>query len=103
MRTDPAFCTHAEIKKSTKIETISVPELGIEQLVLRIRVYCKDCKAEFVPKTIQCGFSTEEVGALGNELIVPLEYPQVEEDEEPEGEPATRAMDEERPPKEHLH
>lgn len=103
---DPAICPHTEIKKSAKIETISVPELGIEQLFLRVRVFCKDCKSPFVPKTLLGGFSTEEVGVVDDELFVPLEYPLAEEFDASEMEPLTSdAIPEGQPTKEkhHLH
>lgn len=76
MKTDPTLCSHANIKKSVKIDTISVPELGIEQLVIRVKAYCGDCKEAFIPKTLTESFSTGEIGVLDNEVIVPLAYPQ---------------------------
>ncbi len=75
MRMDPALCRHTSVKKSARVETVSVPELGIEQLCLRVRVYCGDCREAFTPKTMLCGFSTEEIGVVGDELFVPLEPP----------------------------
>jgi len=82
MRQDPALCPHHEIGKSAKIETLSVPELGIEQLVLRIKVFCRACKEPFVIKTLSDGFSTSEIGLVGDELLVPLEKPYREETDE---------------------
>ena len=103
MKLDPAHCHHKDIQKSVKLETVSVPELEIEQLVLRIRIRCKSCGEPFVPKTMALGFSTEEVGLVGDDLLIPLEYPQAEETDEPEGEQLTPEMEEERPPKAYLH
>ena len=79
MKIDPAFCQHTNIAKSAKIETVSVPELEIEQLVIRIKVYCRDCKEAFVPKTMREGFSTDEIGVVGDEIFIPLEYPMSDE------------------------
>lgn len=105
MAIDPAFCQHTNLKKSARIETISVPELGIEQLFLRVRVYCADCRAALVPRTQQCGFSTDEVGTIGEELLVPLDYPEVEvADLDDEEEPAPdRLGSQARSGKEALH
>jgi hypothetical protein len=105
MRVDPAFCQHNEIGKSTKIETVSVPELGIEQLVLKVRIFCKGCKEPFIVKTMSDGFSTDEIGLVGGELIVPLERPQVDDLDESDVEqlPSELPADEPRPSKEHLH
>lgn len=84
MKIDPSFCNHTNVGRSVKVDTISVPELGIEQLVLRIKVYCRDCREAFIPKTMNEGFSTSEVGVVGEELLVPLEYPQEAELEVPD-------------------
>jgi hypothetical protein len=97
MKLDPVFCDHADIKKVVKLDTILIPELGIEQLVLRIRVYCKSCKENFIPKTMQSGFSTDEVGVVGEELFVPLEPPMVEDLDVSEGEQLTSDVPEEGP------
>lgn len=86
MKIDPAFCQHTNVKKSVKLETMSVPELGIEQLVIRVKAYCGDCKETFIPKTMAEGFSTSEIGVLDNEVFIPLEYP-IEDLEEPEMDP----------------
>jgi hypothetical protein len=80
MKQDPALCRHGQISKSVKIDKITIPELDIEQLVLKVRAYCKHCKEPFVMKTIATGFSTEEIGWLDGELIIPIDYP-VPEDE----------------------
>jgi len=80
MKIDKAFCNHTNIGKSTKIETVSVPELQLEQLVLKVKIYCKDCKEAFIPKTMNGGFSTDEIGVVGDEVIIPLEYPQADEE-----------------------
>jgi hypothetical protein len=80
MKIDPEYCTHTNLKKSVRVETVNVPELGIEQLCLKIRVYCGDCKSPYIIKTQNQGFSTDDIGVVGDELIVPLEYPQPEED-----------------------
>ncbi len=106
MPADPSLCEHANIGRSVRVETISIPELQIEQLVLRVRAYCRDCKEAFVPKTMAGGFSTEEIGVIGDEVFVPLAYPQADEieasDEAPRRpERATAANA--RPPKEFLH
>lgn len=79
MKIDPAFCIHTNLKKSVRVETVNIPELGIEQLCLRIKVYCGDCKSSFIIKTANEGFSTNEVGVVCDELFVPLELPQVDE------------------------
>ena len=85
MKIDPSFCTHTNLKKTVKAETFNVPELGVEQLCLRIRVYCGDCKSSFVFRTVNEGFSTHEIGVVGDELIVPLDYPHLDEMGESEG------------------
>ena len=72
MKTDPAFCQHVNVKKSVKLETISVPELGIEQLVIRVKAYCGDCKEAFIPKSMSEGFSTNEISVMDNEVLIPL-------------------------------
>jgi hypothetical protein len=102
MKIDPAFCNHTNIGKSAKIETVSVPELQLEQLVLKVRIFCKDCKEAFVPKTMNGGFSTDEIGVVGEEVIIPLEYPN--ESEESVSEEVQMTVDkEEMPSKEYLH
>lgn len=82
MKQDPALCRHGQISKSVSVDKITVPELGIEQLVLKVKAYCKHCKQPFVMKTGAAGFSTEEIGWLDDELIIPLEYPEDETQEE---------------------
>ena len=104
MKIDPALCEHANVGRTAKIETISVPELGIEQLCLRVRVFCKDCREAFTPKTMSLGFSTEEIGVVGDELFVPLEEPHADEESDTDEAPATSERPwEEHPSKEHLH
>lgn len=82
MKQDPALCRHSQISKSARVDKITVPELGVEQLVLKVRVYCKHCKEPFVMKTLADGFSTDEIGWLDGELIIPIDYPIEPEDEE---------------------
>ena len=84
MKTDPAFCSHTNIKRSAKVETVSVPELGIEQLVIRVKVFCGDCKEAFIPKTMNEGFSTGEISVVDGEVFIPLEHPTDNEIELPE-------------------
>jgi hypothetical protein len=104
MRKDPALCHHHEIGKSAKIETVSVPELNMEQLVLRVKVFCKSCKEPFVIKTMADGFSTSEIGLVGDELFIPLETPQQYDLGVSDDELLTSEMtDEGPPPKSHLH
>lgn len=106
MKIDPAYCIHSNIGKSVKIETISIPELGIEQLVLRVRVFCKDCKEAFMPKTMNEGFSTGEIGIVGDELFVPLVEPQVDDlnvPDEVQMHADKAEKDSKPPPKEFLH
>lgn len=102
MKIDPAFCNHTNIGKSAKIETISVPELQLEQLVLKVRIFCKDCKEAFVPKTMNGGFSTDEIGVVGEEVIIPLEYPNEDEESVSDEVLHTQGQDE-APSKEFLH
>jgi hypothetical protein len=94
MKTDPAFCNHTNIKRSSKLETLSVPELGIEQLVIKVKVFCGDCKEAFIPKTMNEGFSTNEVGVVDNEIIIPLAYPIEDEIELPEMDAVEQKQDE---------
>jgi len=102
MKIDPAFCNHTNIGKSAKVETISVPELQLEQLVLKVRIFCKDCKEAFIPKTMNGGFSTDEIGVVGEEVIIPLEYPN--EGEESVSEEVLHTSDKDvAPAKEFLH
>ena len=105
MRQDPALCKHDEIRKRVTVETINVPELGIEQLVLRIKVWCRACREPFVIKTMRDGFSTDEIGLVGSELFVPLEQPYLEETDASDEEQLTsgRPESDPRPPKEQLH
>lgn len=104
MRKDPALCHHHEIGKSVKIETMSIPELNMEQLVLRIKVFCKSCKEPFVIKTMVDGFSTSEIGLIGDELFVPLETPQQYDLDVSDDEQHPQDLsDEPLPPKAHLH
>lgn len=104
MRRDPALCPHAKISKSARIETLSVPQLGIEGLFLRVRVFCADCKEPFLPRTLHYGFSTEELGQVGEELLVPLDYPQADDSDEPEDAPGpSGVLPEGHPPKDQLH
>ena len=106
MKTDPSFCDHTNIGKSSRVETVSMPELGLEQLILRIRVYCRDCKEAFIPKTMKEGFSTDDVGVVGDELLVPLAYPMDEDMDVPDEVLHPSEKDKEgsdRPAKEHLH
>jgi len=105
MKIDPAFCQHTKIKRTAKVETLSVPELGIEQLVIRVKVYCGDCKESFIPKTMNEGFSTGEVSAVDNEVFIPLEHPQIEEIEYPDLDVVDMAAEKQQQvrSKEHLH
>ena len=106
MKIDPSFCNHTNIGKSIKIDTVSVPELCLEQLVIRIKVYCRDCKEAFIPKTMSEGFSTSEIGVVGDELFVPLEYPQETDLEVPDEALMASEKDVEsigRQDKDHLH
>ena len=79
MKIDPSFCIHSNIKKSVKTDTLSVPELGLEQLVLQVRVFCGDCKSSFVFKSVPEGFSTNHAAVVGDTLIIPLELPPSED------------------------
>ncbi len=106
MKVDPSFCDHTNIGRSARVETVSVPELQLEQLVLRIRVYCRDCKEAFLPKTMKEGFSTDDVGVVGDELLVPLAYPMAEDAEVPDEVLHTQNQDDKEakaPSKEFLH
>lgn len=106
MKIDPAFCHHTNIAKSAKIETVSIPELELEQLVIRIKVYCRDCKEAFAPKTMNQGFSTDEIGVVGEEIFIPLEYPLAEETEASDEALMASESDKEDdaiPNKDHLH
>jgi hypothetical protein len=105
MRLDPALCEHKKIRKFARIELITVPELEMGQLVLRIKVSCASCKGVFGFRVQNAGFSTEEPTTLGDELLVPLEPPSTDETDETEGEPlpSEGTSDEVRPPKEPLH
>jgi len=83
---------------------MSVPELGIEQLVLRIKVFCRECKEPFIMKTMVDGFSTSEIGLVGDELFVPLEHPQSDYLDETDSEQHPQDLtDAPPPPKAHLH
>ena len=66
MKIDTVYCDHIDIGRTTKLETSTVPELQIEQLVLRVRVYCKDCCSP-IPKTIAFGFSTAEARVVSDD------------------------------------
>ena len=79
MTIDPTFCALTPIQQSVKVETVSSPELGFEQLCLRVKAYCGDCKEAFVPLTSTAGFSTSEIGVIDSEVFIPLEYPIVDE------------------------
>jgi hypothetical protein len=105
MRPDPVFCKHLEVGKSIKVETISIPELGVEQLVMKVKIFCKSCKELFIVKTMNDGFSTDEIGLVGGELIIPLERPQTDDLDETDMEQLTsdRPENEPKPSKEHLH
>lgn len=105
MKQDPALCLHNEIGKSAKVETITIPELGIQQLVLKVKVFCRACKESFIFKTYADGFSTSEIGLVGDELFIPLEQPQVELFDGTDIEPLTQApsQDLSRSLKEKLH
>lgn len=94
MKTDPAFCNHTNIKRAAKIETLSVPEIGIEQLVLRVKVFCGDCKENFIPKSMNEGFSTGEISVVDNEVFIPLAYPVEEEIELPDMDVVEQKQDE---------
>jgi len=75
MKVDPALCKHADIRRTARVETLSVPQLSIEQLFLRVKVTCRDCGAAFVPRTALSGFSTDDVGVVDDEVLVPLDRP----------------------------
>lgn len=106
MAKDPALCRHSQIGKSARVDKVTVPELGLDQLVLRVRVFCRDCKEPFIMKTMADGFSTDEIGLVDGDLIVPLEYPLDEEDDEPSMERTTQGaipVTNPRPTKDDLH
>lgn len=76
-------CTHRKYNVITKMMNVHMKEIGSFQMILKISVKCPDCGESFVFHG-RPGFSTIEATVTNNylELMVPMDYPRSEEDEE---------------------
>lgn len=75
-------CKHAHYDAKSDVFYAKVSGVNIQQMVIRVRIVCSDCKKPFIFKGAT-GFSTNEarVSQDGYELRAPIEFPDGDETE----------------------